>query len=117
MPYEKEYRHTIAYPLGVVFQSTKHCVTFMGGKVVKENQESGLLHAQMDKKLFGDYLGDRSKLEIQLTSVSENETEIYVFAYPLNAVGQKLMFGARDGVVEAMASAFFEQVEKQLAGK
>jgi hypothetical protein len=117
MPYEKEFRYTLAYPIVNVFQSSKYCVTFLGGKVVKEDQITGLLHAQMDKKLFGDYLGDRSKLEIKLTSEGENETEIYIFAYPLNAVGQKLMFGARDGVVETMAAAFLEQVEKHLVGK
>jgi hypothetical protein len=117
MPYEKEYRHTFSHPVGDVSQSARHCVTFMGGKVLKEDQGAGLLHAQMDKKLFGEYLGDRSKLEMQITSVNDNETEIYVFAYPLNAVGQKLMFGARDGVVETMTAAFFEQVEKHLTGK
>ncbi len=107
MPYEKEYRHTFSHPVGDVSQSARHCVTFMGGKVLKEDQGAGLLHAQMDKKLFGEYLGDRSKLEMQITSVNDNETEI----------GQKLMFGARDGVVETMTAAFFEQVEKHLTGK
>ena len=117
MPFEKESQRSFTYPLAEVFQAAKHCVTYMGGKVLKENEQNGLLHAQMDKKLFGDYLGDRSKLEMQFTSVNENETEINIFAYPLNAVGQKLMFGARDGVVETVMDAFFTEVEKHLSGK
>ena len=114
MPYEQESNKKFNYPLEDVFQAAKYCVTYMGGKVLKEDQESGLLHAQMDKKLFGDYLGDRSKLEISITAESEQLTNIYIFAFPLNAVGQKLMFGAREGAVETMVSAFYEQVEKKL---
>jgi len=117
MPYEKESKQTFAHPVADVFQSAQHCVKFMGGKVLKDDESKGLLHAQMDKKLFGDYLGDRSKLEMQFTSLSDNETEIAIYAYPLNAVGQKLMFGAREGVVETMMAAFYKEVEKHLAGK
>ena len=117
MPYEKESRKSFPYPPDQVFQAAKYCVLYMGGKVLREDENQGLLHAQMDKKLFGDYLGDRSQLEMSITNVNENETEIYVFAYPLNAVGQKLMFGARDGVVETMMAAFYKEVEKHLAGK
>jgi len=116
MPYEKESKMTFAYPSDQVFQAAKHCLTYMGGKVMKEDKGQGLLHAQMDKKLFGDYLGDRSKLEMVFTGVNEKETEVYIFAYPLNAVGQKLFFGARDGVVEAVLAAFQAEVEKKLVG-
>ena len=86
----------------------------MGGKILKDEQGDGVLHAQMDKKLFGDYLGDRSKLEIKFTEAANNETEVYIYAYPLNAVGQKLMFGARKDVVERMIAAFYEEIEKRL---
>jgi len=86
----------------------------MGGKVLKEDANQGLLHAQMDKKLFGDYLGEWSKLEMSITCANENETEVYIFAYPLNAVGQKSLFGERDDVVETMTKVFYEQLEKNL---
>ena len=114
MPYEKKSSKIFSYPLETVFQAAKTCVPFMGGKILKEDEKKGLLHAQMDKKLFGDYLGDRSKLEMTFTSSAENETNVAIFAYPLNAVGQKLMFGAREGVVETMLAAFYEQLGKHL---
>ena len=114
MPYEKELRETFDYPFEAVFEAAKYCVPYMGGKVLKEDKNEGLLHAQMDKKLFGDYLGDRSKLEMKISDAGDGSTEIYIFAYPLNAVGQKLMFGARDGVVETMTAAFFKEVAKRL---
>ena len=114
MPYEQESNKKLSYPMDAVFQAAKYCVTYMGGKILKEDQKIGLLHAQMDKKLFGDYLGDRSKLEISFTNEEANETIIYIIAFPLTAVGQKLLFGARKGAVETMVSAFYEQVEKRL---
>lgn len=114
MPYEKESTRTIKYPLKDVYQSAEYCVKYMGGKILKEDFENGILHAQMDKKLFGDYLGDRSKLEFQFTDEGDQGTKIYIFAYPLNAVGQKLMFGARKGVVETVIETFYREMEKHL---
>jgi hypothetical protein len=114
MPYEKESKKNINYPIEMVYESAKFCIGHMGGTILKDEQEDGILHAQMDKKLFGDYLGDRSKLEIKFTETANNETEVYIYAYPLNAVGQKLMFGARKDVVERMMAAFYEEIDKRL---
>lgn len=114
MPYEKESTYTFNYPLETVFESALTCVPHMGGKVLKQDQGKGVLHAQMDKKLFGDYLGDRSKLEMRYSAGDGEKTDVYIFAYPLNAVGQKLMFGARQGVVEKILAAFCEEMEKNL---
>jgi len=68
----------------------------------------------MDKKLFGNVLGDRSKMEIQFAVGDSGETSVYINAYPLNAVGQKLMFGARKGVVETVIEVFYDEMEKSL---
>ena len=114
MPYEQSSNKIIPYPRDQVFQAAKAIVPYMGGKILKEDEKKGILHAQMDKKLFGDYLGDRSKLEIQITDEGERSTKISIFAYPLDAVGQKLMFGARKGVVETIIKTFYEELEKYL---
>lgn len=114
MPFEIESTRFFNYPVDQVYESAVYCVTYMGGKVLKKEPENEILHAQMDKKLFGDYLGDRSKLEVQFSKVAPDKTKVYIFAYPLNAVGQKLMFGARKGVVERMMEAFFKEIEKHL---
>lgn len=114
MPFEKKSTKTVKFSREDVYKSISFCVTYMGGQILKDDPQQKILHAQMDKKLFGDYLGDRSKLEIELTKVSKEETKIDIYAYPLNAVGQKLMFGARKGVVERMMAAFYEEVEKHL---
>ncbi|MGV8024993.1 MAG: hypothetical protein AB2L18_00340 [Anaerolineaceae bacterium] len=114
MPYEKESNKTFQYPLNNVYQSAIFCVQHMGGKIIKQDQEKGILYAQMDKKLFGDYLGDRSQLEIQFMNDDNKKTNIHIFSYPLNAVGQKLMFGAREGVVDKIINTFYQEMEKHL---
>jgi len=114
MPFEKKSTKTVNFSTEDVYKSIIYCVTYMGGKILKDDPQQKILHAQMDKKLFGDYLGDRSKLEIELTELGKEETKIDIYAYPLNAVGQKLMFGARKGVVENMMMAFYKEVGKRL---
>jgi hypothetical protein len=86
----------------------------MGGKVILHDIAGGRLQGQMDKKLYGKILGDRSLLDIRLTE-SNGETQLAILAYPLNAINQKLMFGARPGVVQTVLAAFHQEVEKRLA--
>jgi len=117
MPYEEESTKILSFPLEAVYDGAVLSVKQMGGKILKSDPQKKILHAQMDKKLYGEYLGDRSKLEIDLSEESSEQTKVYIYAYPLNAVGQKLMFGARKGVVTRIMAAFYEEVEKQLQGQ
>ncbi len=114
MPYEKKALKIFQQPQDILFTTAIHTIQYMGGKVIKQDQAKGTLIAQMDKKLLGDYLGDRSQLEIQLVDEGETQTSMHIFAFPLNAVGQKLMFGAREGVVETIISTLYQLLEKQL---
>ena len=86
----------------------------LGGKVLKVDQVAKTLQIQMDKKLQGKILGDRSMLDMSLVETTEGETMVKVLAYPLNAVGQKLFFGARPGVIQTVLKVFFETVETKL---
>lgn len=115
MPYEKTLTKQFAYPFEVVYKAAFSCVKQLGGKVLKSEPEKKLMHAQMDKRLRGDMLGDRSKLEISFAEDDAGNTMLSILAYPLNAVGQKLMFGARPGVVQRVLTVFIEEVEKNLS--
>ena len=86
----------------------------LGGKVLSHDETGKVLNIQMDKKLQGRVLGDRSKLEIKYSSPTEESTQLEILAYPLDVVGRKLMFGARPGVVQTVLKVFFEQVEENL---
>ena len=117
MPYEQKSSIIFSYPVDKVFAAAINSVQHMGGKLAKKDEKSGKLIAQMDKKLFGNYLGDRSQLEIQFTPAEDDGTQVDIFAFPLNAVGQKLMFGARPGVVDTILRVLFREVGERLAGK
>jgi hypothetical protein len=83
--------------------------------VVKHDLANKQLFGQMDKKFKGQLLGDRSQLEMTFSQNAEGNTVLSMYAYPLNAIGQKLLFGARPGVVETVVKGFFEDVAKKLA--
>ena len=114
MPFEKTRSKLFEYPFEAVYKAAYACVKPLGGKILKAEPEKKLLHVQMDKRLKGDMLGDRSKLEMTFSVDEADHTTLSIFAYPLNAVGQKLMFGARKGVVDRVLTVFFEEVEKRL---
>jgi len=114
MPYEIRKSKTYAYPFEPVYKAAYACVKELGGKVLKHEPENKELHAQMDKRLQGRMLGDRSKLEMKFEASGSGETTLSVYGYPLNAVGQKLMFGARPGVVDTVITVFIEEVQKKL---
>jgi hypothetical protein len=114
MPYEKRGSKTFQYPIKEVYKAAVKSVEELGGKVLKSQDDLKLLHVQMDKRIKGEMLGDRSKLEMTFSEDDAGQTALSIYAYPLNAVGQKLMFGARKGVVERVLAVFFETIDKHL---
>jgi hypothetical protein len=117
MPYEIKKSMTYPQPFEEVYKAAYLTVQNLGGKVIKHDVQNKQLFAQMDKKFQGKLLGDRSQVEMTFSSDTEGNTVLSMVAYPLNAVGQKLMFGARKGVVETVTSGFLEEVTKKLAEK
>lgn len=97
-----------------VISVCKKVAVALGGKILSHDETGKVLNIQMDKKLQGRVLGDRSKLEIKYSSPTEESTQLDILAYPLDVVGRKLMFGARPGVVQTVLKVFFEQVEENL---
>jgi hypothetical protein len=115
MSFEKTAFKAFGQPLEKVYEAATSSIKPMGGKILKKDPDCKYFHAQMDKKLYGKVLGDRSMLEVTFNSETESSTRMDVLAYPLNAVGQKLLFGVRPGVVETVLAAFLVEVENHLA--
>lgn len=114
MPFEltktKEFNDTFEN----VYKSAYLTVKKLGGKIAVHDPEHKQMKALMDKKLQGKVLGDRSQLEFSFTVSGLGPIAVKIYGYPLNAVGQKLMFGARPGVVETVISAIFEEMDAKL---
>lgn len=114
MPYTVKETKVFDAPFEEVYKSLVMSVEAMNGKILVNDQENRRLEAHMDKKLYGKVLGDRSCLEIDLGAGTENKTSLAITAYPLNAVGQKLMFGAREGVVPRVLEALEQEIQSRL---
>ena len=117
MPYEIKKVMTYPQSFEEVYKAAYLTIQELGGKVIKHDLANKQLFGQMDKKFQGRLLGDRSQLEMTFSTDANGNTVLSMYAYPLNAIGQKLMFGARKGVVETVLAGFFEEVAKKLAVK
>ena len=63
---------------------------------------------------LGKVLGDRTHMNVTITHPNDDGSAVAVEIYPLNAVGQKLMFGARKGVSRTVADWFYAHLEHRL---
>jgi len=117
MPFEINKTMTYPQPFEVVYRAAYLTIQELGGKVIKHDLANKQLFGQMDKKFQGRLLGDRSQLEMTFSQDTQGSTVLSIYAYPLNAVGQKLMFGARQGVVETVLAGFFSEVARKLAAQ
>ena len=81
------------------------------GKLLK--QDATNIVATFHKTILGKVLGDRTHLTVTITS-TQTGCDVATAVYPLNAVGQKLMFGARKGVSRTVSNWFFAHFEHHL---
>jgi len=114
MPYEVKKSKEFGYAFEDVYKAAYLCTKALGGKVVLHKPDDKKMHAEMDKKMQGKVLGDRSHLEFTFVLNDTGGVVVEIFGYPLNAIGQKLMFGARPGVVDTVIRVMFEEMEKKL---
>jgi hypothetical protein len=114
MPYEVKQEKQYPKPSAVVFDAAKKTIASFGGKVLREKPDSGEIEATFDKKILGQVLGDRTQMSAKVTSQDGEKSGIAIEIYPLDAIGRKLMFGARKGVSETVATWFFAHMDQHL---
>ena len=102
------------HPSAVVLEAAKEAILGLEGQLQENDSEQGVLVAQFHKTILGKTLGDRSWLKIELVPSQEGQTTLNLTAYPLNAVGQKLMFGARKGVLKTVVTWFYAHLDHRL---
>ncbi len=109
---EKTYTHSTS----AVFAAAQGAVAGLQGKVLKEDSAAGTLEAQFDKKIHGKVLGDRTQFQVQVKEDGAGGTAVAVEGFPIDAVGRKLMFGARKGVVRTVLDWYWAHLEHRLEG-
>ena len=100
---------------GAVFKAALGAIEGLEGKVVRQEGGKGQIEATFDKKILGKVLGDRTHIDVSVTQDAEGKSVVAVDAYPLDAVGRRLMFGARKGVTETVVSWFYAHLEHRLS--
>lgn len=112
-PFDQYDEHTFSSSVKQVIEALAAGAKRLGATVKATDVATGLFEAQFDKKMRGKILGDRSWVEVHVTAKG-GTAHCSLYAFPLNAIGQKLMFGARDGVVDAVIAALWEETELAL---
>lgn len=114
MPFEVKQEKQYPKSSTAVYDAALKAVAGLGGKLLRQNPDSGEFEATFDKKILGQVLGDRTQMSAKITAQSEESSTIAVEIYPLDAIGRKLMFGARKGVSETVVTWFFAHLEHHL---
>ena len=107
---EKQYSVNSA----ATFQAALGAVAGLEGKILSQNLAEGSVEVQFDKKILGKVLGDRTQMKVTISAPDATSSAVAVEIYPLNAVGQKLVFGARKGVSRTVVNWFFAHLEHRL---
>jgi len=97
-----------------VFQAALGAIEGLEGKILNQDPAAGTFEARFDKKILGKVLGDRTEMKVTISAPGSGSSAVAVEIYPLNAVGQKLMFGARKGVSRTVADWFYAHLEHRL---
>ena len=114
MPFEVHQEKTYSQDRSKVYNAALKSVEKLKGQMLKSKPEDFQFEVKFDKTLLSKVLGDRT----QMTCVVQPEgdgSKVVMDIYPLDAIGRKLMFGARKGVSEEVLRLFAENLEHYLA--
>lgn len=102
------------HPADKVHQAVQGAIEGLEAKIILLDETAGRLDVQFNKTILGKVLGERTHLEIKVCALSSDESSLGLSAYPLDALGRKLMFGARKGVTQTVLNWFIAHFESRL---
>lgn len=113
MPFEVHQEKTLSQDPALVYNAAWKAVEKLKGKILKSKPEAFQFEVKFDKTLLGKVLGDRTQMTFVIQADGKG-SKVVMEIYPLDAVGRKLMFGARKGVPEEVLRLFIENLEGNL---
>lgn len=114
MPYDIHQEKNYSQAQGQVYEAAKKSMEKLKGQIVKAKPEEFQFEVKFDKTLLGKVLGDRTQMTCVVQADGDG-SKVVMDIYPLDAVGRKLMFGARKGVSEEVLRLFTENLESNLS--
>jgi hypothetical protein len=113
MPFEQHQEKSYSQDRSQVYNAALKSVEKLKGQTLRSNPTDFHLEVKFDKTLLGKILGDRTQMTCVVQADGEG-SKVVMDIYPLDAVGRKLMFGARKGVSEEVLRLFAENLEINL---
>jgi hypothetical protein len=113
MPYDIHQEKNYLQDARSVYDAALKSVEKLKGQILSSKPDEFRLEVKYDKTILGTVLGDRTQMTCGVQS-EENGSKVVIDAYPLDAVGRKLMFGARKGVTQTVINLFIEHLENNL---
>jgi hypothetical protein len=90
-------------------------ITKLGGKADKKsNPAAGQLMATFNKQVKNQMLPNRVQIVVKMEPVSPESSQISLLAYPVDPLGNKLMFGVRGNATRTVVDCFFSELEAQV---
>ena len=96
-----------------VYDAAKKSVEKLKGQILKSKPDDFQFEVKFEKTLLGKVLGDRTQMTCVVQADGDG-SKVVMDIYPLDAIGRKLMFGARKGVSEEVLRLFIENLESNL---
>src|SRR5215475_1610057 len=113
MPFEVHQEKTYSQDRSKVYNAALKSVEKLKGQMLKSKPEDFQFEVKFDKTLLGKVLGDRTQMTC-VVQLDGDGSKAVMDIYPLDAIGRKLMFGARKGVSEEVLRLFTENLESDL---
>lgn len=114
MPYTVNKTQSYSHPPQVVYEAAKGAILGLEGKIEEDNPTEFKLVTKFHKTVLGKVLGDRAWMQVVISADGEGSSKLDLTAYPLDAIGRKLMFGARKGALATLLSWFDAHLNHRL---
>lgn len=114
MAYDVKQAKSYQQPAQAMSQLAAATVARLGGKADKKNNPAaGHIEVTFNKQVKNQMLPNRIQLVVKLEAVSPESSQLSVLAYPVDPVGNKLMFGVRGNAARTVVDAFWAELEAQ----
>jgi hypothetical protein len=112
MAYDVNQAKTYNCPAQELSQLMVAVLAKMGGKAGKKsNPAAGQLEVTFNKQVKNQMLPNRIHLVVSTEYVSPEHSQVSVLAYPVDPLGNKLMFGVRGQAARTVVDCFFGELE------
>lgn len=114
MAYDINQAKTYQQPAQAMSQLAAAVATRLGGKADKKNNPmAGHIQVTFNKQVKNQMLPNRVQLVVKLESVSPESSQLSLSAYPVDPLGNKLMFGVRGNATRTVVDTFWAELDAQ----